>query len=219
MKWCVPIALLGVCVSPRPSAGSDLSEALRVTREVMGKEAVAGLEQFIDDDPNEALGLLLARELGPVHSRPGQTSRRRERAPFRQLGRTRLNYRSVAAHLDEATLKTGLPAALLDAVIRTESGYRPRAVSSAGAIGLMQLMPATARALGVSDPFEPRQNILGGARYLRRMYDRFGSLSLAIAAYNAGPGAVAKHGGIPPFAETQRYVQVVLDRFEKSPIR
>lgn len=101
---------------------------------------------------------------------------------------------------------------LLDAVARSESGYRADAVSGAGAIGIMQLMPGTARELDV-DPADPTQNILGGAAYLRRMLDAFdGNLDLALAAYNAGSGSVQRHGGVPPFRETRDYVQRNLDR-------
>lgn len=100
----------------------------------------------------------------------------------------------------------------LAAVARTESALNPRAVSSAGAIGLMQLMPATARELGV-DPWDPRQNIMGGARHLRALLDRFdGRVDLALAAYNAGSAAVTRYGGVPPFAETRTYVGRNLDR-------
>jgi hypothetical protein len=113
--------------------------------------------------------------------------------------------------IDEAAETTKVDSALIAAVIRTESGGNPRAVSPAGAKGLMQLMDGTAAELGVHDSFDERQNIMSGARYLRRMVDRFGSLNLALAAYNAGPGAVERHGGVPPYPETEAYIERVLD--------
>lgn len=208
---------LFIGTSPEAWAG-DLSDALGFAREVMGDAAIEGYEDFVDDDPSEALSILLSRD------RPGEGARfpgssRRPSRPFDRLGRSRLSYAEVAPHVQEAVLATGLPAALIDAVIRTESGYRPHAVSPVGARGLMQLMPGTAREVGAADAFDPRQNILGGARYLRKMYDRFGSLELAIAAYNAGPAKVARHRGVPPIQETRRYVAVVMDRYRKSPLR
>lgn len=100
---------------------------------------------------------------------------------------------------------------VIKAVIATESCYNPKAISTAGAQGLMQLMPDTARMLKVSDPFDPQENIKGGVRYLRMMLDEFDQdLSLALAAYNAGPAAVKKYGRIPPYRETQHYVKKVL---------
>jgi soluble lytic murein transglycosylase-like protein len=110
----------------------------------------------------------------------------------------------------EAAARTGLSGELIAAVMAAESGCRPDAVSPAGAMGLMQLMPGTARALGVTDPFDARQNLLGGAEYLRQQVERFGSTERALAAYNAGPGAVERYGGIPPYPETRSYVQRIM---------
>jgi soluble lytic murein transglycosylase len=104
----------------------------------------------------------------------------------------------------------GVPPALVKAVIHAESAFDPRAVSHKGAMGLMQLMPATARSLGVAEPFAAEQNVEGGTRYLRELRERFGSWTMALAAYNAGPEAVARFGGIPPYRETQKYVRRVL---------
>jgi soluble lytic murein transglycosylase-like protein len=114
------------------------------------------------------------------------------------------------SQIDAAASKYGLDPALLKGLIRQESGFDPAARSSAGALGLTQLMPGTAATLGV-DPSDPAQAIDGGARYLKAQLDRFGGdPAKALAAYNAGPGAVAKFGGVPPYAETQNYVQKVL---------
>ena len=116
--------------------------------------------------------------------------------------------------IDEAAQLYELPDSFIRAVMHVESNFNPTVVSRAGAMGLMQLMPQTARSMGVSDPFDVRQNILGGARYLRILANRFkGDLVLTVAAYNAGEGAVEKYDGIPPYKETQRYVRRVLKHY------
>lgn len=120
--------------------------------------------------------------------------------------RRRLYFRHVAA----AACEAGVPVRLFDALVAHESRYQPFARSPAGAMGMAQLMPGTASYLGVSDPWNPVENLRGGARYLREQLDRYGSWHLALAAYNAGPGNVEKHGGIPPFAETRSYVRTIL---------
>lgn len=115
--------------------------------------------------------------------------------------------------IETAAARYGLDPNLLTALVWTESAFRPDAVSPAGAIGLGQLMPGTAAGMGV-DPHDPVQNLDGAARYLREQLDRFGSVDLALAAYNAGPGRVMQSGGVPNIAETQAYVRIVSNRFE-----
>ena len=112
-------------------------------------------------------------------------------------------------YIAHAARNAGISADLVKAVVRVESAFDARARSSKGALGLMQLMPATAAQYGVSDPFDAWQNLHAGARHLRKMLDMFGDLDLALAAYNAGAGAVRRHGGIPAYAETQAYVRKV----------
>ncbi|HSV32230.1 MAG TPA: lytic transglycosylase domain-containing protein [Atribacteraceae bacterium] len=106
--------------------------------------------------------------------------------------------------------KYGFEKEFINRVIAAESGFNPDVVSPKGAMGLMQLMPGTARMLGVDDPFDVRQNLEGGMRYLRGLVNRFGDIRLALAAYNAGSGRVVEYGGVPPFEETQNYVRKIL---------
>ncbi|QAT50776.1 lytic transglycosylase domain-containing protein [Caproiciproducens sp. NJN-50] len=111
---------------------------------------------------------------------------------------------------DRASRTYGVPENLLKAVAKAESGFQADAVSRCGAQGIMQLMPSTARSLGVTDSFDPEQNIMGGAKYLGSLLGKYGDAKLAVAAYNAGSGNVDKYGGVPPFSETQNYVEKVL---------
>lgn len=117
--------------------------------------------------------------------------------------------------IEKYSNKNGLDKDFVKALVKQESGFNPNATSKCGAMGLMQLMPATAQGLGVSNAYDIEQNIAGGTKYLKSMIDRFdGDAKLALAAYNAGPNAVKKYGGIPPYQETQNYVKNVLSIYE-----
>ncbi len=111
----------------------------------------------------------------------------------------------------EASLQHGMQFELIKAMIRAESNFNPNAISPSGAIGLMQIMPGNLNEFGISDPFDPRDNIMGGTKYLKQLMKKYNSdLSLSIAAYNAGPGAVDKYKDIPPYPETEKHVEKVL---------
>jgi soluble lytic murein transglycosylase-like protein len=124
---------------------------------------------------------------------------------------------AVRQHIQIAATRFGVDHNLVDAVAWQESRYNPRALSTAGAMGVMQLMPGTARQLGVHNPHDVEQNVAGGTAYLRQQLERFGNnVPLALAAYNAGPGAVIKYGGIPPYRETQNYVRQIIQRLSAT---
>jgi soluble lytic murein transglycosylase-like protein len=124
------------------------------------------------------------------------------------------NIKSYDDVISEAATRNGISSSLLKAVIHVESYFNPKAVSKKGALGLMQIMPENLDALNISDPFDPWENIMGGAYYFKTMLERFsGQVDLALAAYNAGPTAVEKYNDIPPYPETQRYVRKVMRAF------
>lgn len=137
--------------------------------------------------------------------------------PFRFL-RSRLNSAessSISRYVEEYSRRYELDPHLVLAVIEVESGFDHQAISRAGAQGLMQIMPATQRDLGLVSPFDPRENIEAGVRYLKMLMDRFPDITLALAAYNAGPANVERYNGIPPFRETQGYVRKVLANYDR----
>jgi hypothetical protein len=198
-----------------PIPGADSSSGFDSTNSLAGlTSGVSGLNSDSTGLNSTSLLPLLMLEASALtsHSAAAQT-------PTSQ-GATDTSLSTEAPQLSQAAMKSaiqqasqtyGVPANLIEAVITQESGGNPQAVSSAGATGLMQLMPGTAASLGVTNAFDPVQNIQGGTKYLAQLLNTFhGNTALAVAAYNAGPGAVQNHGGIPPYPETQNYVNNVL---------
>lgn len=201
MRWAVVPAVtlaLGGLVHPTGAAADILR--------CVGKN---GTVHYTNVDPPGPAGRrcrVVVRERRPGRARPNA---RRDRVPARDRSPDR--YSRYDAWIREAAGLYQLPESFIRAIMRVESDFNHDVVSSAGAMGLMQLMPQTAAAMGVRDPFDPRQNIFGGARYLRILANKFnGDLVLTIAAYNAGEAAVMRYRGVPPYEETRRYVQRVL---------
>ncbi len=191
------LALLALCVLPAPSAGQglNLSGQSSASRADIMQNQTRLMDGRLSDQYSRSERLL-----------PPSTRNNRTTAIPAYTGPRTGPHVALAS---EAARRHNLPEDLFLRLVHQESRWNPDAVSSKGALGLAQLMPETARLLGV-DPLDPAQNLDGGARYLRMMFDRFGDWDLALAAYNAGPGAVDTHGGIPPFAETRQYVQIIL---------
>lgn len=160
--------------------------------------------------PREALAVQSVRD--------GQQILQVDLHPLSNSERRPTNFRRAAflPYVHAAEARFGLPTGLLDALIWAESKYNPLAVSHAGAAGLGQLMPGTAKDLGVANRFDPYSNITGAARYLRQMLDLFGQTHLALAAYNAGPGAVSRVKGIPSNGETPSYVRNILSFWQRN---
>lgn len=194
---------------PAPPAGFDLGA---------GQRAVDAGTTGRTDGGDEVARASVARAAGAAQQ--ATVSRTATPGPTDGIDATRLAGRLPdagkpwAGDIVRAAERHGIDAGLLAALVQHESGFDPRAVSHAGAIGLGQLMPGTAAGLGV-DPHDPQQNLDGAARYLREQLDRFGTAELALAAYNAGPNRVAQAGGIPRITETQNYVQRVTSTWER----
>lgn len=195
-------AALAVCFMVSP-AGAEI---------YLRDEGASGIALSNHAEGEIELGLEFAQSLAPRHDiEPGEAALARPAsAPPAALARREKLARLVSA----AAATHGLPEELLTAMIEVESNFNAAAVSPAGAVGLMQLMPRTARYLGVENAHDPASNIDGGARYLKKLLGRFdNNLHLALAAYNAGPTTVLRSGAIPPFAETRRYVPKVIGRY------
>ena len=203
-------ALLGLLLAPALSpAGVILSEDVSVSqRDPLAQKHVH--ESLLDS--MDVLSLSPSARFLAM-PRPMITP---ELARAMKSGRVHTPVRERARIIRKAAGIHGLPEELIASVIHTESAFQARAESPKGAQGAMQIMPQTQRELGLTDPFDPEANVLAGCAYLRRQLDRFGSLELALAAYNAGPANVKKYGGIPPFPETRDYVARVTSRFKDS---
>lgn len=177
-------------------------------------KGMAGLEKAQDESAATSAALRAYAATSPVGQAPAAQGRATPITAGAALS-------GLQAHIAQASQATGVPASLIQGMITVESGGRPEAISPKGAQGLMQLMPGTAKDLGVTNPHDPAQSVMGGAKYMAQMLKRFdGDERRALAAYNAGPATVEKYGGIPPFAETQKYVekvQAARRRFEEVP--
>jgi soluble lytic murein transglycosylase-like protein len=166
-----------------------------------------GVRHYTSRPPTGVVGATAVR---PIKYRFMETCYACDALPGVNFGTIRLNTEAYRNEIAAAVAQFGVEEAIVRAIIHAESAYRPNAMSRVGAQGLMQLMPATARRFGVANVFDPAQNIRGGVQYLGWLLKRFnGDLKLAAAGYNAGEGAVDKYKGVPPYAETRRYVQRV----------
>jgi hypothetical protein len=187
----------GAPMAPKPGGGG------RVTRGAVYKYTKDGVTHYTNVSPPRGVGAKMLFTYIETCYACGAL-------PNVNFGTVRLNTESYAQEIHDAAQRYGVDEAVVRAIIHAESAFQPNARSRAGAQGLMQLIPATAARFGVADAFDPKQNIAGGVQYLAWLHKRFGGdLTLMAAGYNAGEGAVDKYGGVPPYAETQRYVQRV----------
>ncbi len=207
----VGAALLGCLIVPRP-ARADL---VRLTSgRVLSVEACQFTDDTVEltlrDGGHVIMGRALVVEVLPdevPHPKPALLEA--AAAPANLAAPVEGGSAAIRGLIDRLAARFGVDARLAHAVVRAESNYEPRAVSAKGAMGLMQLMPAVVQQYGIDDPFDPEENLEAGLKHLRGLLDRF-DLSVALAAYNAGEAAVARYGGVPPYAETRDYVRRIL---------
>lgn len=204
-------AILFLSASPAASAGQILSEEVSITeKNPMEKNTV---QEFLIDSMDVAAlspyAHLLAMPCPMITPAFAEAMHN---------GRIHTPPEKWTSIIRKAARAHNLPESLIAAVIRTESAFTANATSPKGARGAMQIMPQTQKELGLKDPYDAEANVMAGSAYLRQQLDRFGTLELALAAYNAGPGNVVKYGGIPPFPETIRYVRQVTERQNASRI-
>lgn len=174
----------------------------------IGQESYNDLYNFSKNRGYDITGTSMPNVINSYTPSNTNITRNREIAPDKHIGE--INSNTIEKYRDQFAAEWSVPSNIARAIIRQESGGNPKAVSKVGAAGVMQLMPATAKSLGVKDRFDPAQNIWGGMKYLAQQYKQFGDWGLALAAYNAGPGAVKKYKGIPPYKETQNYVKNIM---------
>jgi soluble lytic murein transglycosylase-like protein len=200
-RQSVRVALAGLVMTA--SAAVAVAEGLNLTGSTKSRTAIFEKQARLIDEK------LAKQYSGSVKLTPSY-KKGEEAAVAEAVPKFRGSYKGEYLKVAKAAAaRHGVPEDLFLRLVQQESGWNPGAVSHKGATGLAQLMPGTAAKLGV-DIDDPAQNLDGGARYLRMMYDKFGSWKLALAAYNAGPGAVEEHDGIPPYAETESYVKAIL---------
>lgn len=201
--------------------GKNASHALGVGVAVLAAavllatEATADIYHYMDDDGNHLFTTYRVNGMELVEVLRSQTSSSSSRGGRRARPRASHDHDAYDGLIREAADAYDIPFAFIKAVIKAESAFNPRAVSRAGAQGLMQLMPSTAETLGVGNVFDPEENIDGGTRLLRQLADRYGGdINLVLSAYNAGPGAVAQAGGIP-YEATRRYIRTVYRYYQE----